>query len=156
MGLDVCQQKIRDAGIDSFLAECQHEVSLLGEPRFDRDALAIHAEAVRDPLPLKALPDWARDQWTSIWQLPIAGVSYALYFDGAEGVGADYCASAVVRVDSKQLVALIHDNKREQAEHAKVAAEFVRQYNGAFVGWERSHEADFASVMAAEGVSRIY
>ena len=156
MSIEVCQQRIADAGIDSFLAELQHEVLQLGEPRFDRDALAIHALGVRDPLPAKALPEWAQDRWLSVWQLPIAGVSYALYFDGAEGVGSDYCATAVVRVDTKQLVALLHDNKREQAEHAAIAAELVRQYNDAFVGWERSHEADFASIMAAEGITRIY
>ena len=156
MSIEVCQQKIEDAGIESFLAECQHEVTLMGEPRFDRDAIAIHEQSVREPLSWAALPEWAHDEFLSVWSLPIAGVPYVMYFDGAEGVGLDYCATTVLRADTRQMVALIHDKKREQREHAKVAAELWRQYNRPLVGWERSHEADFASVMEAEGVSPIY
>ena len=156
MGLDVCQAKIVDAGLDSFLAEVQHEVQLIGEPRFDREALAVHLAACRDPLPLSAIPEWAQDESVSIWSLPIAGVAYALYFDGAEGVGSDYCVTCIGRVDTKQLVAMVRDNRREQREHAKVALELWRQYNRGLAGWERSHEADFASVFEAGGGDRGY
>jgi hypothetical protein len=156
MGLEVCQQKIEDAGIDSFLAECQHEVNLIGNPRFSRDAIAVHEENVRSPLPRSILPEWAHDEYLSVWSLPIAGVPYVMYFDGAEGVGGDYCATTVVRADTLQLVALLRDNKREQREHAKVAATLWHEYNRGLMGWERSHEADFAAVMAEEGVNRIY
>lgn len=158
LGIAECQQKIRDAGIDSFLAECQHSLTYFGEPRFSREALEVHAENIRPPLAAKALADypWAHDPYLSVWQLPIAGIPYAAYFDGAEGVGSDYCVTMWMRADTKQMVAMLRDNKREQSQHAKVAAEVVRQYNGAFVGWERSHEADFAAIMAAEGITRIY
>ena len=160
MSIEVCQQKIRDGGIESFLAEVQHEVTLIGESRFDREAISTHEIDVREPIPAKELIakelTWALDPYLSVWSLPIARVPYVLYFDGAEGVGLDYCVTVVVRADTKQMVAMIRDNKREQAEHAKAAAELWRQYNRGLVGWERSHEADFAAVMAAEGVDRIY
>ena len=153
MGLDVCQAKIRDAGLSSFLAECQHEITLMGAPRFDRDALAL--QRPRPPLPQSSLPEWAQDAYLQVWSLPLPGVPYVLYFDGAEGVGSDYCVSVVMRADSRQMVALLRDNRREQSAHAVVAARLARAYS-AFVGWERSHEADFASVMAAEGITRVY
>lgn len=156
MGLEVCQRKIEAAGIDAFLSECQHELSWAGEPRFDRDALAIHALSVREPLPPKGLPAWAQGDGVSVWSLPIAGEAYAMYFDGAEGVGRDYCVTCVVRVATRGLVAMVRDNRREQREHAGIAAELWRQYGRGLVGWERSHEADFAAVMAAEGVDRVY
>lgn len=155
MGLEVCQKIIQDAGIASFLAECQNQITYFGEPRFDRGALDIMAESVRPPLS-KGLPEWALDPYTSIWQLPIPGVPYAAYFDGAEGVGSDYCVTVIGRADTRQMVAMIRDNKREQSHHARVAAGLIREYNNAFVGWERSHEADFASVLMAEGITRVY
>lgn len=153
-GLEHCQQLIKDAGIDSFLAECQHEITYFGQPRFDREAIDLHES--RAPLPLKALPEWAHDPYLSVWQLPIPGVPYAAYFDGAEGVGSDYSVTCLFRADTKQLVAMLRDNNREQRAHARIAGELIRQYNNAYVGWERSHEADFSAVMAAEGITRIY
>lgn len=158
LGIAECQQKIKDAGIDSFLAECQHSLTYFGEARFSRESLAAHAENIRPPLAAKALTEhpWAHDPYLSVWGLPIAGAPYVAYFDGAEGVGSDYCVTMILRADTRQLVAMLRDNKREQGQHAKVAAEVIRQYNNAYVGWERSHEADFAAIMAAEGITRIY
>src|SRR3990167_4086599 len=120
-GLEVCQRLIEEAGIDSFLAECQHQITYFGNPRFDREALAYLAEQCTDPVPARLLPEWAHDPYLSVWNLPVAGVPYVAYFDGAEGVGSDYCVTALMRVDTRQLVALLRDNKREQAQHAKVA-----------------------------------
>jgi hypothetical protein len=83
-------------------------------------------------------------------------VPYCWFFDGAEGVGSDFCFTSIVRADTKQLVAHIRDNKREQREHAKVAARVIKEYNNGLGGWFRDHEADFATVMEAEGVTRVY
>ena len=44
-----CQQKIKDAGIDSFLAESQNEFSYIGEPRFSRESIAVHEVDRLDP-----------------------------------------------------------------------------------------------------------
>jgi len=158
MSLDVCQQKIKDAGIDSFRTECQHEIGYMGEPRFDREALAVHATNVRDPLPREALRnyEWAQDQYLSVWQLPVAGVAYCWAFDGAEGVGSDYCVTTIVRASDGQIVAMLRDNKREQREHAGVAAKVIQAYGSGMGGWGRDHEADFATVMYAEGITRVY
>ena len=150
------QATIKDIGIGSFLAECQHEITYFGAPRYDRELLSYLLTQCTDPVPAKLLPEWARDPFLEVWHLPVAGVGYVAYFDGATGVGGDYCVTVIMRADNRQMVAMLRDNKREQKQHAKVAAELIRQYNNALVGWERSHEAGFASVMALEGITRIY
>ncbi len=159
MGLAVCQKKITDAGLDSFLSECQHEIGYMGDPRFSREALAVHQTNVRDPLPraaIKDLGDWTADPYLAIWQLPISGVAYCWAFDGAEGVGSDYCVTTIVRASDGQPVAMLRDNKREQREHAGIAAKLIQAYGNGMGGWGRDHEADFATVMFAEGITWVY
>lgn len=148
MGLDRCQAIVDDIGIRAFLAECQHQIELLGSPRFSREAIVQHRQNVRDPLPWSALPEWARVPGLDIWELPRPTGAYVMYTDAAEGKGLDYTVTVVLEARALRHVATLRDNDREPSVHGSIARRVASEYGNPLWGGERLFGA---AILAAIG-----
>lgn len=155
MDLAACQAKIGLFGLSAFRAECQHEVALSGQPRFDLESLALYR--AEESLPERALPQQLRGvEGLRVYSLPVAGMAYVVYIDPAEGKGRDYCATVVMEARSRRAVAVLEDNRREPQAHAALACDLWEIYNRGLLGFERAKGEAVALVLGQRGVSRIY
>jgi hypothetical protein len=113
---------------------------LSGNPRFDLEAIKVHRERERAPLPGAALPpDLRRLPGLSVWVLPVAGQPYVMGSDVAEGLeGGDYSVSMVVNARTLEHVASLHGTWQPGA-FAEYSIELGLQYNKALWGWERNN-----------------
>lgn len=155
--LAACQGIVDRIGLRAFLAECQHDIEQVGQPRFDREAIRVAALGCRPGLPQAALPDDLQGvEGLTVWALPRPGVPYVVYTDPAEGKGRDYTATVAVEARTLVHVATLRDNTREASQHAAIAVGLARLYNGAFAGWESNKGEQVSYVYGAEGYSRLY
>jgi hypothetical protein len=155
MGLDVCQAKIGLFGLSAFKAECQHEVALSGQPRFNLEALAHYR--TEEPLSDKLIVQHLRGvEGLRVYALPVPGQAYVTYIDPAEGKGRDSTATVVMEARSRRVVAVLEDNFREPQAHAEYACDLWEWYNRGLLGFERAKGEAVALVLGQRGVSRIY
>ena len=157
LGLDVCQDKIGLMGLRAFLTECQHEVELSGQPRFNLDLLNYQLANAPKPMPSKLLPAHLQGiEGLRVYSLPRPGVAYVQYSDMAEGKGRDYHATGGAEASTRQLSYVLEDNFREPQKHADIAADLYFWFNEPLTGYERAKAEALASVYGARGVTRIY
>ncbi len=157
LGLAECQAKIRLFGLQAFLAECQHDIALSGQPRFNLEALAYQQTEARSPLQNRQLPQELQGiEGLRVYALPISGVPYVQYTDPAEGKGRDYTATAWMNAKTKQIVAILEDNDREPQKHADLAVDIGELYNDPLTGFERARGEAIALAFGSRGVRRIY
>ncbi len=157
LGLAECQAKIRLFGLNAFMAECQHDIALSGQPRFNLEALAYQQTEAKLPLPNRMLPQWLQGiDGLRVYALPIMGAPYVQYTDPAEGKGRDYTATAWMNARTKQVVAVLEDNSREPQSHADLAVDIGEQYNDPLTGFERAKGEGIALVFGQRGVRRLY
>jgi hypothetical protein len=155
MGLDVCQAKIGLFGLAAFRSECQHEIALSGQPRFNLDALEY--QRAGEPLPDRALPQHLRGiEGFRVYALPIPGAAYVQYTDPAEGKGRDYTGTGWMDARTLQIVAVLEDNTREPQKHADLAVDIGEWYNRPLTGFERAKGEAIALVFGRRGVPRLY
>ncbi len=154
-GLEVCQAKIRLFGLRAFMAECQHDIALTGQPRFNHDTLSYLRLA--DPLPPQFLPPQFRAaDGLRVYNLPVPGYPYVQYTDPAEGKGRDYTATAWMDPRTLQIVCVLEDNHREPQKHADLACDIGEWYNRPLTGFERAKGEGIAAVFGARGVRLYY
>lgn len=157
LGIEACQAKIRLMGLTAFLAECQHDVPLSGQPRFNLSMLGVMASQTQRPLAGKLLPaNLQGREGLRVYSLPEPGINYALYVDPAEGKGRDYTATTVMDARGMRVVAVLEDNTREPQMHADIAADLALWYNDAYVGYERARGESIALVFGRRGVRNLY
>ncbi len=155
--LAACQAKIGLMGLRAFLAECQHQVELSGQPRFSLDVLALMRTRTQVCLPARVLPASLQGiEGLEVWELPIPGVAYVAYTDPAEGKGRDYTASGIMDASSRRVVAVLEDNTREPQKHADIVCDLIEWYNDAFAGYERAKGEAHALVLGRRGIKRVY
>lgn len=155
MDLAVCQRKIELFGLAAFRSECQHEIALTGQPRFNLEAL--DQQRPGEPLPDKMLPQHLRGiEGLRVYQLPIPGRAYVQYTDPAEGKGRDYCGTGWMDAVTLQIVAVLEDNTREPQKHADIAVDVGEWYNRPLTGFERAKGEAIAMVFGRRSVPRIY
>ena len=153
----VCQDKIGLMGLRAFLTECQHEVELSGQPRFNLDLLNYQLANAHTPLPSKLLPAHLQGiEGLRVYSLPRPGVAYVQYSDMAEGKGRDYHATGGAEAATRQIAYVLEDNHREPQKHADIAADLYFWFNEPLTGYERAKAEALAGVYGARGVTRIY
>lgn len=160
LGLDACQALIRRMGLNAFLSECQHKVQLAGSPRFNLEKLdTIRRLYQREPLPIEELPAKLQPiDGLRVYCLPMPGVPYVVYTDGAQGFGRDYTATHVANALTGEQCAVLEDNNRNPATHATIGAALAEWYNDAYVGFERAHAESIGFAYGQVGIpeSRLY
>lgn len=157
LGWDVCQDKIGLMGLRAFLTECQHEVELSGQPRFNLDLLNYQLQNAPKPLPSKLLPAHLQGiEGLRVYSLPRPGVAYVQYSDMAEGKGRDYHATGGAEAGTRQVAYVLEDNFREPQKHADIAADLYFWFNEPLTGYERAKAEALAGVYGALGVTRLY
>lgn len=157
MGIPQCQDILNRVGRTAFLAEYQHDVALLGTPRFNVENLRFMLSRCTDSLPVALLPDMFRSiEGLRVYQLPRPGIAYVQYIDPAEGKGRDYTATGIMEARTRDVVCLLEDNTREPTAHASIACDLWEWYNKPFLGYERAKGEAIALVLGQRGVDRIY
>lgn len=160
LGIDTCQALIRRMGLNAFLAECQHRVMLAGQPRFSIEKLdTIRRLYQREPLAPEELPAKFRPvTGLRVYCLPMPGVPYVVYTDGAQGFGRDSTATHVANALTGEQCAVLEDNDRNPATHATIGAALAEWYNDAFIGFERAHAESIGFAYGQCGIpeSRLY
>lgn len=71
-----------------------------------------------------------------VFEDPIPGIRYAMGVDSSTGVGQDYCAFQILKIESQEKfeqVAVFKNNKIKPFEYAKIVAKLSERYNNAMM-----------------------
>ena len=157
MDLDACQRLVARIGITAFLAECQHDVALTGNPRFNLDRLRYMLNKCEEPLPQDVLPRHLQGiDGLRVYELPQPGVAYVGYTDPAEGKGRDSTASGFMEAITRQVSCVFEENQLEPSKHAEIVCDLWEWYNRGLIGYERAKGEAHALVLGQRGVDRIF
>lgn len=87
---------------------------------------------------LRQLHDEVDNPKALIWKDPLAGGQYVIGVDGAEGIGGDYNAAAVVDFRTMEHVATLRSNTVDPKTFAILVDRLGRYYNEAYLAVERN------------------